>query len=486
MKKLLWAFAVAAVAAPSALADMPRIDGIEKITSSRVDSAYVLMMDVNASAVKPGRDRELMLTPVLRATDGSDSIALPGVVIAGRNRYFSHLRNKNLPAGDKMLRGGSSEVYNYRFTTPWQPWMNQSEVIFTTTCATCCEAPKPVATTPAVRHDYRQPRLEYPVMNVALTGDSAITVEAKGSAFVDFVVNRTELKPDYRGNRAEIEKILKSIDLVANDPEAIITAITIKGYASPEGPYSNNVRLAMGRTNTLKEYVQAECERRGYGLSSGVIGYDYEPEDWDGLIAWLENNEIANRDAILAIARDTSLEPDPRNTKIQTMYPEQYAFLLKEVYPALRHSDYTIRYNIKTGIDVVRLKEMFEVTPERLRPVDFYLVARTYPEGSPEWQRVMLKAADVYPDDEEAAINAANIYMTLGDMEAAAPYIAKVGKTPAGLFTKANYAARRGDLYQAQALLQSAAGQGYEAAEAALEEVNALIARDPVEYLIER
>lgn len=485
MKRIFLATAVAATAL-AAIADKPRIDGIEKITSSRVDTVYVLMMDVNASAVNPGRDRELMLRPVLRSSEGSDSIVLPGVVIAGRNRYFSHLRNNNLPSGEKLLRGGSHEVYSYRFTTPWEEWMNRSEVIFTTTSSTCCESPRPVATTPAVRHDYRQPRVEYPVMNVALTGDSAITVEAKGSAFVDFVVNRTELKPDYRGNRAEIEKILKSIDLVANDPEAIITGITIKGYASPEGPYSNNVRLAMGRTNTLKEYVQAECERRGYGLGSGVIGYDYEPEDWEGLISWLENNEIADRDAILSIARDTSLEPDPRNTKIQTMYPEQYAYLLKEVYPALRHSDYTIRYNIRTGIDVVRLKEMFEVTPERLRPVDFYLVARTYAEGSPEWQRVMLKAAEVYPDDEEAAINAANIYMSHGDMDAAAPFIAKVGKTPAGLFTKANYAARRGDLYQAEALLQSAVNQGYEAAEGALEEVRALLNREPVEYLIER
>ncbi len=485
MKRLFLASAVAATAL-AALADMPKIDGVERITSTRVDSAFVLMMDVNARAVNPGRDRELLLTPVLRATDGSDSITLPAVLIAGRNRYFSHLRNNNVPAGDKMLRGGSSEVYSYRYSAPWQPWMDHSEVTFITTGATCCEAPKLVAETPAVRHDYGQPRLEYPVMNVALTGDSAITVEAKGSAFVDFVVNRTELKPDYRGNRAEIEKILKSIDLVANDPEAIITGITIKGYASPEGPYANNVRLAMGRTNTLKEYVSAECERRGYGLAPGVIGYDYEPEDWEGLIAWLETNEIANRDAILAIARDTSLEPDPRNTKIQTLYPEQYAFLLREVYPALRHSDYTVRYNIKTGIDVVRLKEMFEVTPERLRPVDFYLVARTYPEGSPEYQRVMLKAADVYPDDEEAAINAANIYMTRGDLTSAAPYVTKVGKTPAGLFTKANYAARTGDLYQAEALLQSAVNQGYEAAEAALAEVRALIARDPVEYLIER
>lgn len=485
MKKIFLATAVAAIA-PAAFADMPVIDGVEKLTSARVDSAYVMMMDINTGAIKPGRDREILLTPVLRSSDGNDSIVMPGILVAGHNRYFSHLRNNNLPAGEMMLRGGSGEVYAYRFTTSWKQWMDHSEVLFTTTCATCCDAPEVLSVIPAVRHDYGQPRLEYPLMNVALTGDSAITVEAKGSAFVDFVVNRTELKPDYRGNRAEIEKILNSIDFVANDPEAIITDITIKGYASPEGPYDNNVRLAMGRTNTLKEYVKAECVRRGYGLDPSVVGYDYEPEDWEGLIAWLETHEIDNRDAILAIARDTSIDPDPRNTKIQTLYPEQYSYLLREVYPALRHSDYTIRYNIKTGIDVERLKEMLAVSPERLRPVDFYLVARTYPEGSADYERVMLKAAEIYPDDEEAAINAANILMGHGDMDGARSYVDKVGKTPAGLFTKANYAARRGDLYQAEALLQSAVNQGYAPAEDALAEVRTLIARDPVEYLIKR
>ena len=109
---------------------------------------------------------------------------------------------------------------------------------------------------------------------------------------MDFVVNRTEIRPDYRGNRKEIAKIIESIDKVKNDPDATITRITIKGYASPEGSYANNVRLAMGRTAALKEYV-----RKHYNFDQEIMMTDYEPEDWAG------SARMGGRLALCRIAR---------------------------------------------------------------------------------------------------------------------------------------------------------------------------------------
>ncbi len=484
IKRILWITALAAMAG-CYLQAQPRVDGVEHISSSRADGNYVLMMDVNAATVKPGRNREITLTPVLRSTEGTDSLLLPTVMIAGRSRYFAHLRNGNIPAGEKMLRGGSQEVYKYAFSTPWQPWMEQSELTFITTSASCCDAPVVTATTPAVRHNYSEPQFAIAPLNVALTGDSAITVEAKGQAFIDFVVNRTELKPDYRGNRGELDKILRTIDGVATDRDVEITDITVKGYASPEGSYDNNVRLAMGRTQTLRDYVIRECNRRGYDFDTRVIRYDYEPEDWGGLIAWLESHDIRNRDEILAIARDSTIAPDPRNTKIQRQFPVQYRQLLEEVYPALRHSDYTIRYTYKTDVDVERLKERYKTDPSHLRPVDFYLIAKSYPAGSRDYEDVMLKAAEIYPTDEEALVNAANILMTRGEMDDALEYVNRLGSSPEGIYTKANYAARTGDLARAESLLRLAADRGYAPAAADLKEIQAILARPTVEYLIE-
>ena len=82
----------------------------------------------------------------------------------------------------------------------------------------------------------------------------------EGRAFVDFVVNRTEIRPDYRGNRKEIAKIIESIDKVKNDPDATITRITISkhplqliyvhisAYIIPD----RIVRMAQRRIHTVK------------------------------------------------------------------------------------------------------------------------------------------------------------------------------------------------------------------------------------------
>ncbi|MDE7154052.1 MAG: tetratricopeptide repeat protein [Muribaculaceae bacterium] len=456
--------------------------GADDLTSNRVEDNYVLSMQLNPRVIKPGRDREMIITPVLTSADGKDSIVMPTVYVSGRNRYFSHIRNNDLPAGVTLLQAGKDAPLDYRFETPWLPWMNHSDLNFRCQTGNCCDTPVNSGSPLIARHNFRPPYMEFDPMYVALTGDSTIVIEAQGSAFVDFVVNRTELKPDYRGNRKEIDKIIKSIDLVAQDSDAIITRITIKGYASPEGTYANNTRLALGRTKTLRDYVTSDISKRHASFNPEVMFTDYEPEDWDGLIKWLENNQIENGAAILEIARDKSLEPDPRNSKIQRLYPRQYAYLLKEVYPALRHSDYTIRYNIKTTNDVEHLKQMMATTPERLRPVDFYMIARTYPLGSEEYIDVMMKAAKQYPNDPEAALNVANIYLAQNDLDKAEQYLASAGNSPEAIFTRANIAARRGDLKLAKSLLKGAGEKGMPQAAELIEQIDALLNFPVVTY----
>ena len=72
--------------------------------------------------------------------------------------------------------------------------------------------------------------------------------EESGRAYLDFPLNETTIYPEYRNNPAELAKIKRSIDLIKNDTNVVISHIDIHGYASPEGPYSNNERLARERT----------------------------------------------------------------------------------------------------------------------------------------------------------------------------------------------------------------------------------------------
>lgn len=74
----------------------------------------------------------------------------------------------------------------------------------------------------------------------------------EGRAYLDFPVNQTKIYPEYRRNPSELEKIKATVDVVKNDANTQITEIDITGYASPEGRYASNARLAQGRAEALK------------------------------------------------------------------------------------------------------------------------------------------------------------------------------------------------------------------------------------------
>ena len=79
-----------------------------------------------------------------------------------------------------------------------------------------------------------------------------------GRAFLDFPVNETTIYPNYRQNPDELKRIRRTIDSALFDKTIQVQRIYLHGYASPESPFSNNTRLAKGRTAALKEYMESK------------------------------------------------------------------------------------------------------------------------------------------------------------------------------------------------------------------------------------
>lgn len=474
-------FTAAAIsAAMPAFADTQ--DALLKVSDVKVfrhGDELTVALDINPRSVNPGRDKEVTFVPVVRAAGSADSLELPMVKIAGRNRYFSHLRNKNLPVGAKVYNAGSNEIIEYRAEVPFLPWMERCQIDMRQDLANCCEAPEVGPETPIARLDFVRPSYVPEFNFVELTGDSAIELTAEGRAYVDFIVNRTEIRPTYRRNKVEIAKIIASIDKVKNDPDATITRITIKGYASPEGPYDNNIRLAMGRTASLKEYV-----REHYNFDPEIMSTDYEPEDWEGLRAWVEKCTLPHREEILQII-DSPMAPDPKNSAIQQTYPQEYKLILDSVYPGLRHSDYTVKYRIKAYATVEELLEVYKVTPERMRPVDFQRIAAVYPTGSDKYKEIMMKAVEIHPYDQKSNLNAATIAMQAGDLTTAAEYLDRAGDSAEAIYSRGVLAGMQGDLDRASQYFVRAADLGFEEGAKQKAAIEAIVNRNTVEYLIE-
>ena len=452
---------------------------VSKINISRGEKQLLIHFDVDAHHIKPGIDREVVFTPVIRAIGSADSLELPTITVAGRNSYYAHLRNKDLMPGEKLVLAGSDERVEFREVVRFQQWMQRCRVGMREETQTCCDPIEQQDDTPVAELNFIiepfYPEFRY----VNIVGDSLVVMSAEGRAFVTFVVDRTELKPNYMNNPKEIGKIIASIDKVKNDPDATITSVSIKGFASPEGTYKHNIELAMGRTATLKEYV-----RKHYDFDSSIMHTDFEPEDWQGLIEWLDTCRLEHRDEILAIAR-SNMDPDAKDLSIKRTYPEEYAHILKTVYPWLRHSDYKITYSIRTFTDIEELKRVFRTTPERLRPVDFSRIAATYSPDSPEYEAIYMKAVEIYPYNNEANLNAANIMMKRNNLVEAARYVSRSGDSTEAIYTRGVLAARNGDFERAQMYMTTAAEQGLDVAISQLELLKKHRAKPTVKYLIQ-
>lgn len=448
-----------------------------------------LKIDIDMSDVALSRDREMIYTPVIISENGTDSLELDPITIAGRNRWYWHLRNTDLDApGTYVYRAGTAAHAVYTEEIPFEPWMSQSLVEMRVQSANCCDTPVAQpgpgrrGNTDLALIDTRRPPVVTEFIFTPPVDAGPVIKSIEGSAFVTFVVNRTELKPDYMINRRELAKIINSIDFVRKDKDATITHVHIKGFASPEGPYDNNVRLAKGRTETLRRYV-----RDLYSFPDTTITSSYEPEDWAGLRTWLTDSmslPISNRDEIIAIV-DGPLEPDARDRAIKTRFPRDYAVILKEIYPWLRHSDYTVTYSIRTYTTVEEIREVFKTDPTRLRNVDFYTLAQSYPEGSDDYAAVFEKAVEVYPNDEISNLNAANIEMKRGEYDRAEQHLYKSGNSPLAVYARGVLAAKRGNLTDALRYFRAAKDAGFETAQAYIDNINAVRDYHPVTILVE-
>lgn len=433
---------------------------VKALKVDRASDRLLVTMTIDANDLGDDTNRESWLTPML-TNPGGDTLRLPSVMVGGRNRYYRALRQGvSVP----LYRGGTID---YSAVVPYKKWMETADLTLQRKETGCCSTDTLVAEVPLSRLDFCERTFEPQFAYVAPVAEAVKARELSGRAFVDFPVNRTEIYPEYRGNVRELAKIRAGIDSVRLDPDVTVRGITLKGYASPEGPWDNNVRLAKGRTAALRAYVEDL-----YDFPRSVYSTAYEPEDWEGLIAWLRANNIENREGLLEIATDNSLAPDVRDARLKSRYPVQYALLLSEVYPALRHTDYTISYIIRSYDDPQTILDMVHTKPQNLSLNEFFVAAKAVESGSKEYDYIFETAARMYPDSEVANLNAANAAMQQGAYDNAERYLDKAGEGADAVYARGVLEALRGNYTAARYFFERASRLKVAAAPAAIEQLD--------------
>lgn len=443
-------------------------DRLEKRMIERSDDVLLVDLTFNLSDLRVSSGQSVVYTPLIRK--GDSLRVLPQLIVNGRARQIIYDRASR-EASDESIAvrrlNGKEQRVDYHARVPYAAWMDRSEMVLVEDdCGCGWKALGESDETSYAINLAREPR---PLMAYVAPKAEVKTRSMSGSAYLDFPVNQTVILPDYRRNASELGAIRETIESVRDDKYATITGISIKGYASPEGTYANNERLAKGRSEALLDYV-----KQRYDLAGVETSVDYEPEDWAGLEKKVEASDLPDKAELLAIIRaDEPADWDAREWKLKNLNGgSSYRYLLNEIYPALRHSDYEVAYTIRP-FNVDESKSLIYKDPKQLSLEEMFQVAQTYESGSAEFKEVFEIAVRMYPDDPVSNLNAANTALLNRDTTNARRYLAKAADGPEKRLAEGVACWLEGDTDQARSIFESLASDPVvgEQAKANLEQI---------------
>lgn len=445
---------------------------VKEKNAERVGEDLVITMKADISSMQISRNQSLVCTPLV---ESGDSVrALAPIIINGKVRHILYERMERTGKKELEIRryNDTEQQVDYLARTPYADWMEKADVTLVMDDCGCGWKALSQNRDKLFALNFAEPVVIDPMLVYVKPAPEEVKARhLDGSAYLDFPVNQITINPDYRNNSVELKKIQQTVEAVKNDPYATITSLSIKGYASPEGTYKGNAYLAENRAKALLNYVKEH-----YDLSGVELTVDFEPEDWEGLEAAVEKGNLPDKEELLAIIRaDEPADWDAREWKLKSLNGgSSYKILLRDVYPALRHSDYRVNYHIR-NFSVDEAKQIIQSDPSKLSLNEMFLVAETYETGSEPFNEVFEVAVRMYPDDPVSNLNAAISAINTRQLDKAKRYLAKATDCPEKQLAEASILMLEGKLDEAEKLLnlQAADPAIADAAQKNLDQINA-------------
>ena len=385
---------------------------ISNLAVERNGNEVRVTMSIDISNISVGRDETIILTPII--TNDERQITMPSIELMGRRAYLYYMRDgensetENPFAAQRVAKraekkAGIKQVIDYEATFGFEEWMRGSMVaIREGLCG--CGKPRGESETPVGDFGHKIYEPEYLWSYIEPDPEPVKVRQESHSAYINFWVDRYDIRENYRNNAAELAGILESISKVDDDKDLTITSISIEGWASPEATEQHNKILSENRAKSLADYLS-----RKTGIERSRISAKGCGEDWVGLRARVDATPgLLYRDKVYAII-DSDYTLDQKDYLLKQLKPNTiYKRLMNEMYPRLRRNDYKITYEIR-NFDLEEARLLIYEDPKKLSVDEMYKVAGSYERGSEEYNHVLEVAAEHYPKVAAAAINAAHI-----------------------------------------------------------------------------
>ena len=233
------------------------------------------------------------------------------------------------------------------------------------------------------------------------------------NAEIKFLINQSNV----RKSETESQQIADFNSALANaqgNDRLEIEEVNIKSYASPDGKYDFNERLAQKREDSTRKYLDKSFKNNDI-KDFGELTADFTAEDWEGFKELVSASDIQDKDLILSVLSMYS-DPEQREKEIRNL-SSVFEQLAEEILPQLRRSRLTASINV-IGKSDEEIMAVFNSDPDSLT-VEELLYCATLTDDNAKRIEIYTACTKYYPNDYRGYNNLGMCQYIAGDYDAA-------------------------------------------------------------------
>ena len=272
-------------------------------------------------------------------------------------------------------------------------------------------------------------------------------IDHKQEANVKFLINQANLRSNELKNNSvrEFVSMLKRIN--ADREKLAIKNVEVQAYASPEGGFTFNDKLANKRQNVSEGYVKQQL--KGTNLQTDIDAH-YTAQDWEGFMKLVQASKIQDKDVILRVL-SMYKDPQEREQQIRNM-SEGFRELADGILPELRRSRLIINYQT-IGRSDQQIKQQYAADPTKLS-LEELLYAASLTNDVKAKKAIYKKTTELYDRDYRAYNNLAALALNEDDEHTANSYLSQAlqanRKAPEAYANKAYINLTHGEIAEAE------------------------------------
>ena len=242
-------------------------------------------------------------------------------------------------------------------------------------------------------------------------------ISQKQAATIKFLIGQANLRGSEL-NSSNIKDFINTLRNIKSDEQSLVlNNVDVSAYASPDGGYNFNERLAERRGNVSESYVKEQLKKTKLDTN---VDMKYTAEDWEGFQELVSQSNLQDKDLILRVL-SMYQDPEQREREIRNV-ATVYTELATAVLPELRRARMTINYDV-IGRSDEQIMNVYQSEPSLLSVEELLYASQLLADNDAQREAMLKKTIDIYPNDYRAYNNLAALAMQKGDNDTAQNFL---------------------------------------------------------------